>query len=89
MVSRFGMGRYLAESGARQIDSDQFGVLYKKDQHDDEPIVVVKVTDASTVEDGEPRQYFLRVPPYIASARQAVAWTFNLAPREYDPALEA
>ena len=43
----------------------------------------VQVQDASTA-----RQYFLRVPPTIQTAAEAVAWSFQLAVEEYDPAQE-
>ncbi|MBK9143066.1 MAG: hypothetical protein IPM23_11255 [Candidatus Melainabacteria bacterium] len=85
MIQRFGMERYIEESGAVAIDSDDCGVLYRKEQKLDEPLVVVKVVDSTSLIQGEPRHYFLRVPPYMTSARQAVAWTFNLNSGEYSP----
>jgi hypothetical protein len=39
--------------------------------------------DASTE-----RRYFLRVPPTIRTAAEAVAWTFGLSGQDYYPALE-
>lgn len=43
----------------------------------------IQVQDAST-----DRQYFLRVPPTIQTAAEAVAWTFHLSVEEYHPAQE-
>jgi len=86
MIERFGLERYIDESGAVAIDSDACGVLYRKEQKLDEPLVVVKVVDSTSVEQGQPRHYFLRVPPYMRTARQAVAWTFNLSSGDYSPA---
>ena len=43
----------------------------------------VQVQDASTA-----RQYFLRVPPTIQTAAEAVAWSFQVAVEAYDPAHE-
>ena len=43
----------------------------------------VQVQDAST-----PRQYFLRVPPTIQTAAEAVAWSFGLSVEDYGPAQE-
>jgi hypothetical protein len=43
----------------------------------------VQVQDAST-----DRQYFLRVPPTIQTAAEAVAWSFQMAVEEYAPAQE-
>ncbi len=33
--------------------------------------------------------YFLRVPPHIETAKEAVAWTFGLREREYAPEQES
>ncbi|MCA9805102.1 MAG: hypothetical protein KC777_24200 [Cyanobacteria bacterium HKST-UBA02] len=85
MIERFGLERYIEESGAVLIDSDDCGILYRKEQKLDEPLVVVKVVDSTSVVQGEPRHYFLRVPPYMRTARQAVAWTFNLSSGDYRP----
>jgi Domain of unknown function (DUF6745) len=35
------------------------------------------------------RRYFLRVPPAVGRARDAVAWTFGLDPEEWQPAAES
>jgi hypothetical protein len=32
--------------------------------------------------------YWLRVPPQMQTAREAVAWTFDKSPDEYEPAFE-
>ncbi|HEY9712584.1 MAG TPA: hypothetical protein V6C72_03895 [Chroococcales cyanobacterium] len=88
LIEMFGLERYLRESGAKRVDEDQYGVLYRKELIGDEPIVVVKVTNSTPEPDGTAKQYFLRVPPSITSAREAVAWTFGLDGREYHPAVE-
>ncbi len=85
LIQQYGLERYLEDSGARQIDADEFGVLYKKSLPNDEPVVVVKVTNRTPEPDGSRKFYFLRVPPYMTSARNAVAWTFNMSPDEYAP----
>ena len=43
----------------------------------------VQVQDASTE-----RHYFLRVPPTIQTAAEAVAWTFQVTVKDYHPAQE-
>jgi len=35
--------------------------------------------------DGSHRRYFLRVPPNVRTAHEAVAWTYGLTAREYEP----
>ena len=86
MIQRYGVERYTEDSGAKIIDSDEYGTLYKKEQQSDEPIVIVKVINATPEPDGSgPKQYFLRVPPHIVTAKEAVAWTFNMSDQDYQP----
>ncbi len=88
MLERFGESRYLSESNAQVIHEDEFGVLYSKVLQDDEPLVMVKVINSTVEEDGFQREYFLRVPPHITTARAAVAWTFGFLSDEYTPNVE-
>jgi hypothetical protein len=55
---------------------------------DDEPIVLVHVTNATPEPDGSLKKYVLRVPPTMARARQAVAWTFGMREDRYRPTRE-
>lgn len=89
LIQQYGMERYLQDSGAEQIDIDEYGVLYRKSLPTDEPIVVVKVINATPEPDGTYKYYFLRVPPHMTSARAAVAWTFNMNSEEYAPRSES
>jgi hypothetical protein len=89
MIQRYGLERYLRDADAVEIDSDECGILYRKTLPQDEPIVVVKVIDSTAAPDGSRRQYFLRVPPHISSARAAVAWTFGMSAAEYNPLVQA
>jgi hypothetical protein len=89
MIRRYGLEKYLDDSNAQVIDRDQFGTLYKKSSRNDEPLVVVRVTNPTPEPDGTHREYFLRVPPHITSAKAAVAWTFDLRPEEYALAVES
>ena len=90
MIQRYGIEKYIEDSGAREIDADEFGVLYKKEQLSDEPIVVVKVVNSTPEPDGSPpKHYFLRVPPYITTAKEAVAWTFDMEKSEYQPVVQS
>jgi hypothetical protein len=85
MIERYGMVKYLKDSGAIKVHEDECGVLYRKEFVDDEPLVMVKVKNSTAEPDGTFRDYFLRVPPSIATAREAVAWTFEMRPSEYKP----
>jgi len=47
MLERYGEGRYLQDSGAKAVHRDKYGVLYRKEIPGDEPIVMVRVTNAT------------------------------------------
>lgn len=89
MVERYGEARFLHDSQALPVQQDDFGTLYRKDLPNDEPLVMVRVVNTTQEPDGTHRAYFLRVPPDVATAQQAVAWTFGFDnPNEYDPAVQ-
>ncbi|MBI1807932.1 MAG: hypothetical protein HYR76_12880, partial [Ignavibacteria bacterium] len=85
MIERFGVQQFIVASGAKVIHQDECGVLYKKELMMDEPLVMVKVINSTPEPDGTYKSYFLRVPPTITTAREAVAWTFDMKPEEYSP----
>lgn len=78
--------RFVWEIGARFVDGGPRGVLYEVDLPGDRERVAryVQVQDVSTQ-----REYYLRVPPTIQTAAEAVAWTFGLSRDEYHPAQES
>ena len=88
MIERYGRARFLTESGAAQIHADDFGILYRKEVTGDEPIVMVKVINATPDPAGTFKDYFLRVPPTMRAAREAVAWTFEKEADAYAPAVQ-
>jgi hypothetical protein len=87
MMERYGLSRFLVDSGAKRISGDELGELYRIELPNDEPLVMVKVLNSTLEQDGSRKPYFLRVPPGMTSARQAVAWTFSMAPDEYAKSL--
>ncbi|MGD9684176.1 MAG: DUF6745 domain-containing protein [Candidatus Obscuribacterales bacterium] len=90
LISRFGEQRFITESGAEIIDEDpRYGTLYLKRLTGDFPIVMVKVLNATPERDGSFKAYFIRVPPEVSSARQAVAWSFDMSETDYDPVEES
>ena len=89
MIEKYGQARYLQDSGARVVQSDDFGTLYSKEIAHDEPLVMVKVVNSTPEADGTYKDYFLRVPPTIRTAREAVAWTFELNTDDYAPVFES
>lgn len=81
-------GAYIIDSGAKVVHEDKLGTLYRKKQEGDEDMVTVKVKNSTPEPDGSIKDYFLRVPPTIETASQAVAWTFGLTAEEYLPLVE-
>lgn len=77
MIERIGLERYILESGAKEVARDDVGVLYRKEQVEDEPILTVKVRNNTPEPDGSVKDYFLRVPPTIQTPREGIAWTFT------------
>jgi hypothetical protein len=53
-----------------------------------EPIMMLRVENSTAESDGTFRTYFLSVPPTMTTCEQAVAWTFGLEAKEYQPELE-
>ena len=89
MIDRYGQSRYLRDSGAKLVSEDRRGKLWRKELDGDEPIQMVEVLNSTPEPDGTFKTYFLRVPPDVTTATQAVAWTFGIAKAEdYRPELE-
>jgi hypothetical protein len=80
-------GRFVSAFGGQVVDSGPRGTLYEVALPKDDPERVaryVQVRDTATA-----RQYFLRVPPTIQTAEEAVAWTFQLSVEDYHPEHES
>lgn len=96
MIEKYGLERYLRNSKAELIHSDKYGKLYKKEIEinvgwggsQKETIAIVLVENSTKEPDGTRKKYFLRVPPEMRTARQAVAWTFGMKASEYKPLQE-
>lgn len=69
---------------ANVLDESEDGKLLEIPLDDDENIVLVHVKDPST-----DRQYFLRVPPKVKTAKEARAWTFGFAAEDFNPVQES
>jgi len=54
----------------------------------DEDAVFVRVLDGTIKPNGERHTYYLRVPPNITDADEAVAWTWGMTKDEYQPVEE-
>jgi hypothetical protein len=88
MIEKYGQAKYLMDSNAKEVHRDDFGILYRKDIAGDEAMVMVKVVNSTPEPDGQFKDYFIRVPPTIATAHEAVAWTFGKTASTYWPEAE-
>lgn len=88
MIDRYGPSRYMSDSGAKEMHRDDYGVLYRKEVPGDEPMVMVDLVNSTPEPDGSFKKYMIRVDPKVRTAREAVAWTFEKAEAEYEPAIQ-
>ena len=88
MIDIYGQQRFLLDGRARVVHQDEFGTLYSLEVPRDEPLVMVEVVNSTPEPDGSRKSYFLRVPPQMKTAREAVAWTFGLEASDYAPSVE-
>lgn len=82
---RLGNERFVELMGGKCIDKGKRGRLIEVNlgSGPERMAHYVHVQDSSTQ-----RQYYLRVPPSITSADEAIAWTFGLDARDYQPGQE-
>ena len=102
-MERYGMAKYILDSGSKEIHRDDFGIVRRKDIPGDEPLVMVQVVNSTPEPDGTFKDYFLRVHPDLRplltnqqfgdpqeiTGRNAVASTFGLRGEEYEPCFES
>lgn len=89
LIEMYGVERYLKDAEAVKIHEDKYGALYVKDDILDESLKMVKVLNSTPEPDGTTNVYYLRVPPHMKTAKEAVAWTFFMEEDEYDPLIES
>lgn len=88
LIDRYGISKFLEDSGARVIQQDEYGTLFERHFTNDEPLLVVMVKNSTPEPDGTYKHYFLRVPPTTLTAKAGIAWTFSLSEDEYDPNIQ-
>jgi hypothetical protein len=88
MLERFGEERFLEEAGARIVQMDSWGMLYRSETVAQEPVVMVRVKNSTPEPDGTFKIYRLRVPPWVRTAKEGLAWTFGLSEFDYEPELQ-
>jgi hypothetical protein len=75
--------RYVALGAAARVAEDETGVLWRRIWPDSDIWAAVEVINATPEPDGTRRHFFLQVPPTMRTAREAVAWTYGLRPKDY------
>lgn len=78
-LKAYGYEKFCKDAKAKTLDKDKKGnsLLGIED------IKLVSLKDSST-----DRMYLLRVPPTVNTLKAGVAWTFNMAPEDYEPVVE-
>jgi hypothetical protein len=95
LIDRMGAEAFMAQIAANVVSEDSFGRLWRADIGDREPYTVVEVVNGTANPDGSPKTYWLPVPytnelrdnNVIATAHEAVAWSYGLLPEQYAPAV--
>ncbi len=85
LIERYGLGRFMRDAGAQEMHRNSSGTLYRLRSIVGPPIVAVRVVNHTPEPDGTYQEFWLRVPPAMTTAREAVAWTFGLREHEYHP----
>lgn len=87
-LQALGLTRAAAALRPRPVQEDAAGRLYQLGRRED-PSTFVAVWDQVLGADGAPVEHWISVPPHVATAREAVAWSFGLSEAEYRPSREA
>jgi hypothetical protein len=93
-----GVAAFIRDARGERLDHDErYGTLWRRNffrivnderRQDDEPIVMIEVVNRTPEPDGRFKRYWLRVPPTMRTAREAVAWTFDMPAERYAPEKE-
>jgi len=91
MLEIYGFERYFKSSNAELVDKgdiERDGVLWRIPFEDDEDIYMLEMQNSTPNQDETFKTYFIRVPPYMESAKQAMAWSYGFEnPDDYNPIL--
>jgi hypothetical protein len=82
MTERMSADHLLGAAGGELVADDACGKLWHcwfGGLH-----AIVEVENGTAGQNGSRRRYFLRVPPQLRTAREAVAWTYGMTTHEYE-----
>ncbi len=88
MIEKYGQVNYWLNSGAQEVHSDETGRLYRLLTEHSYAIFLVRVVNSTPEPDGTRKEYMIQVPPDIRTARDGIAWTFNLTGSQYQPQIQ-
>jgi hypothetical protein len=91
LAERYGLDRFVEDNPAATLldDDPARGQLWNLGlRRYGEGALAVRVVDATPTPTGDRKVYWLRVPPTMQTAHEAVAWTFGMEPHEYQPEVE-
>jgi len=102
LIEVYGEERYLKDSGAAVVSHGRNGArLWARkpasptgspfangNLFSEEAFQMVEVINSTPEADGHFKHYFIRVPPSVTSADEAVAWTFGVSSDVYVPQVE-
>ncbi len=80
----YGTEKYLKEADAEVIDKSEYGTLWRWFDREG-GVRMIELVNSTPEPDGSFKHYFLRVPGWMQTAKEAVAWTFNMHSDEYAP----
>lgn len=86
-LQALGLSRVAVALRLRPVQEDAAGQLHQLGRRED-PSVFVAVRDRVLGADGSPVEHWISVPPHVATAREAVAWSFGLGEADYEPSRE-
>lgn len=89
-LEMYGYERLENENKLNVIDigKDEMILYSYETQHLPMKIFIIRLKNSTAEPDGSYKFYYLTVPPDMKTCKEAVAWTFNRQPSEYDPVLE-
>jgi hypothetical protein len=90
MIDRYGTQKYLEDSKATEVSRGRGdSILYRKEVPDDEPICMIRLINSTKEPDGSNKHYWIRVPPTMKTADEALAWiNWEDNPTNYNPSVE-
>jgi hypothetical protein len=86
-IELMGWARFLGARGTKPVDRGREGELFVVGPAE-APTAVMRVEDLVVGPDGSRRVHWIPVPPHVATAREAVAWSFRTSAGAYAPEVE-